>query len=99
LFLSISIADVKPLIWAYKFTREIARRLPLFRGEVASMHPKFPEGSGAALVEDGQPFSMDAPKLVYLEEDNKAIEKYTREFCKRIVSYVNCHEFDLLLGM
>ena len=88
-----SLADVKPLSWAYKFTREIARRSPLFRGELALMHPKFPDGSCAALVEDGRPVSMDAPKLVYTEEDDRAVEKYTREFSECASNFPNRSEF------
>jgi len=84
---------VKPLLWAYKFTREIARRSPLFRGEVALRHPKFPEGSGAALVEDGRPVSMDAPKLVYTEEDDRAVEQSTREFGECASNFPNRSEF------
>ena len=57
------------MIWAYKFTREIARRMPLFRGDFAPMHPKFPVGSKAAVVESGMPVPLDAPDLEYSEED------------------------------
>jgi hypothetical protein len=57
--------------------------MPLFRGELAMMHPKFPEGSDAAVIESGQPTPMDAPTLVYTKEDDKAIEIYTREFGER----------------
>ncbi|EIM87118.1 alcohol oxidase [Stereum hirsutum FP-91666 SS1] len=45
-------ADVQILSFAYKFSRELARRMPLFRGEVTAMHPKFPPGSKAAAIED-----------------------------------------------
>ena len=76
--------DVRPLMWAYKFSRELARRMPLFRGEYAPLHPKFPEGSAAQVfvkrdgVEAG-PVPIDAPDLVYGEEDDQAIEKFMRE--------------------
>ena len=80
-----SVADVRPLVWGYKFSRELARRMPLFRGEYAPLHPKFPEGSAAGIVvgKEGTgpgPVPLDAPDLVYDEEDDRAIEKYTREF-------------------
>ncbi|KAF7796088.1 hypothetical protein EIP86_007259 [Pleurotus ostreatoroseus] len=73
-----SIADVQPLIWAYKYTREIARRMPSFRGEAAPIHPRFPAGSKAAVIEEGTPFSVNAPRIEYSLEDDKAIEQYIR---------------------
>ncbi|TFY67269.1 hypothetical protein EVG20_g4001 [Dentipellis fragilis] len=72
-------ADVRPMVWGYKMTREIARRMPLFEGEYAPMHPTFAEGSQASHIK-GAPVPVDAPKIVYSEEDDKAIERYTREF-------------------
>ncbi|EIM87866.1 alcohol oxidase-like protein [Stereum hirsutum FP-91666 SS1] len=77
-------ADVRPLVWGYKFTREIARRMPVFRGELAEMHPKFPNGSKAALIHETDkgsgPLDLNAPMAEYGPEDDAAIEKYTREF-------------------
>lgn len=98
-------ADVRPLVWGYKFTREIARRMPVFRcvvhrfirmsmsfpdilrtisGELAEMHPKFPNGSKAALIHETDkgsgPLDLNAPVAEYGPEDDAAIEKYTREF-------------------
>jgi alcohol oxidase len=35
---------MQPLIWGYKFTREIARRMPHFRGEPPVFHPAFAPG-------------------------------------------------------
>ena len=77
--------DVRPLVWGYKFSRELARRMPLFCGEYAPLHPKFPEGSAAGILvgkegADPGPVPLDAPDLVYDEEDDRAIERYTREF-------------------
>lgn len=48
-------ADLMPLVWNYKFNREIVRRLPSYRGEVLSMHPPFPAESAAAthVAEEG----------------------------------------------
>ncbi|TFY72351.1 hypothetical protein EVG20_g659 [Dentipellis fragilis] len=74
-----SMADVKPLLWAYKFSREIFRRMPVFRGEYAPMHPEFPSGSEAAVIEDGMPTPMEASRLVYTEDDDKAIELFMRK--------------------
>jgi alcohol oxidase len=76
-----SMADVNTLIWGYKFTREIARRMPSFRGEVKSLHPSFPMGSAAGILEKSEgPISFDSPRIAYTPEDDAAVEKYTREF-------------------
>ncbi|KAA1473386.1 alcohol oxidase-like protein [Dentipellis sp. KUC8613] len=74
-----SMADVEPLVWVYKYAREISRRVSLFRGEYAPMHPKFPPGSQAAVIEDGMPTPLNAPRLVYTAEDDKAIELFVRK--------------------
>jgi hypothetical protein len=34
-------ADFAPIRWSYKKTREIARRMDAFRGELTSHHPRF----------------------------------------------------------
>ncbi|CAE6457691.1 unnamed protein product [Rhizoctonia solani] len=74
-------ADVDVQIWAYKQAREIARRMPQYRGEFAALHPKFPEGSAAACVKlDGPPEVEKIKDIVYTHEDNKAIEAYLRQF-------------------
>lgn len=44
-------ADVRPLTWAYKFTREIARRMPHFRGEPHMVHPAFAPGGPASTID------------------------------------------------
>jgi alcohol oxidase len=72
-------ADVKPLTWSYKFAREIARRMPHFRGEPPAFHPAFPSGSSASIVEKAEgPIPFDAPRIVYSEADEAAIEAYAR---------------------
>ncbi|KAF9871858.1 putative alcohol dehydrogenase [Colletotrichum karsti] len=72
--------DLKKHIWAYKHGREVARRTPFYRGEVAGGHPAFPAGSKAAIIED---VSADTYKnvtnLEYSAEDDKAIEQFVRE--------------------
>jgi alcohol oxidase len=72
--------DMKKHIWAYKISREMFRRMAIYRGELASMHPRFPEGSKAAVQEkaDG-PIPLDTPRVQYSAEDDKAIEQATRE--------------------
>lgn len=73
--------DVKKHIWAYKITREMWRRMSIFRGELKSNHPKFPEGSEAAVVEvaDGPLVTDDKSRIKYTAEDDKAIEQRIRE--------------------
>jgi len=41
-------ADFAPIRWSYKKTREVARRMDAFRGELTSHHPHFYPGSPAA---------------------------------------------------
>lgn len=73
--------DVKKHIWAYKVTREMWRRMPIFRGELATNHPSFPSGSKAAVVEkaDGPIITDDSSRIEYSAEDDKAIEQKIRE--------------------
>lgn len=69
--------DLKKHIWAYKLQRDMWRRMSIFRGELASSHPRFPEGSKAAVIE-----KADGPipgKIEYTAEDDKAIEQKIRE--------------------
>ena len=59
--------------------REIARRLSTYRGELELGHPKFPEGSQAALVnEKGGCSRSDLPPIQYGKEDDEAIEQWIR---------------------
>ncbi|KAH9046728.1 alcohol oxidase-like protein [Lactarius hengduanensis] len=72
-------ADVQPLTWGYKFMREIARRMPHFRGEPPVLHPNFALGGPAAVVAHAEgPISFDAPRIVYSEEDERALEAFAR---------------------
>ncbi|KAF5362905.1 hypothetical protein D9758_007131 [Tetrapyrgos nigripes] len=41
-------ADFAPIRWSYKVTREVARRMDAFRGELTSHHPHFHPNSPAA---------------------------------------------------
>ena len=72
-------ADVKPLMWGYKIAREIARRMPHFRGEPAPLHPAFSPDSAAAIVEHAEgPVALDSSRINYSDEDDRAIEAFTR---------------------
>jgi alcohol oxidase len=70
---------VQPLMWTYKFTREIARRMPHYRGEPSMLHPAFAQGGPASVVENAEgPVSFDAPRVVYSDEDERALEAFVR---------------------
>ncbi|KAJ0348205.1 hypothetical protein COL26b_005797 [Colletotrichum chrysophilum] len=69
--------DLKSHIWGYKTQRKMARQMEIFRGELASGQPKFPEGSQAAVIE-----VADGPigeEIEYSAEDEAAIVQYIRE--------------------
>jgi hypothetical protein len=68
-----------PHVWGYKFGREVARRMPHFRGEPAALHPAFATGVPASVVELAEgPIALDAPRIVYSDEDERAIEAFVR---------------------
>ncbi|KAJ7620940.1 hypothetical protein FB45DRAFT_927948 [Roridomyces roridus] len=75
-FLS-SPGEVAALRWGYKKGREIARRLPSFRGSFEPAHPKYPQGSAARETET-QPVPLGAPKMEYSKEDDAAIDEFLR---------------------
>ncbi|EIW82898.1 FAD/NAD(P)-binding domain-containing protein, partial [Coniophora puteana RWD-64-598 SS2] len=77
--------DVAVMRLAYKRMREWIRRMPAYRGEVQQRQPVFPPNSQAACKETGGPVVIDAPDIVYSEEDNKAIEAFHRGHGKQIV--------------
>ena len=72
-------SDVAQLTVLYKMNRELFRRLPAYRGEVAAFHPKFPPGSPAACRESEGPVPIDAPDIVYSDADDEAIAKFHRD--------------------
>lgn len=73
-------SDLKQQLWAYKMSREIARRLPYSKGELELGHPKFAAGSKAAL--EVPPTTDSATGKVhdieYSKDDDEAIEKWIR---------------------
>ncbi|KIY51711.1 alcohol oxidase [Fistulina hepatica ATCC 64428] len=77
-------ADIAVLRWGYKKGREIIRRMPVYRGEYLSGHPKFKEGSAAACQSEAKSVPTGAPDIVYTEEDDRAIDEYSR-----LAAYVN----------
>ncbi|KAG8776740.1 hypothetical protein FRC12_000712 [Ceratobasidium sp. 428] len=74
-------ADVDIHIWAYKRAREVARRMPHYRGEYAPMHPKFLEGSAAACVKlSSSPEASSVKDIEYSTMDDAAIEAHIPQF-------------------
>ncbi|CCM05912.1 uncharacterized protein FIBRA_08150 [Fibroporia radiculosa] len=71
--------DVAILRWGYKFSREIARRMPLYRGEFVAGHPQFSEGSQAVCHSDESPIAISAPNIKYTEDDDRAINEHIRK--------------------
>ncbi|KAF8262163.1 alcohol oxidase [Lactarius quietus] len=72
-------ADMQPLKWGYKFAREIARRMPHFRGEPLAHHPAFAPGGPASVVAHAEgPVPFDTPRIVYSDDDERVLEEFTR---------------------
>ncbi|KAM3077347.1 hypothetical protein ACMFMG_006697 [Clarireedia jacksonii] len=71
-------SDIKKQLWAYKLSREIARRLPYYKGELALGHPVFAEGSKARLI-DARGENGEITDIEYSEEDDKVIENWIRD--------------------
>lgn len=72
-------SDLKKQLWAYKMSREIARRLPYYRGELALGHPAFAEGSMAALTAVSSSSNpKDVRDIEYSSSDDEAIEDWIR---------------------
>ncbi|KAI0503175.1 alcohol oxidase-like protein [Xylaria bambusicola] len=70
--------DIKKCIWAYKAQREISRRMSVYRGEVATLHPEFGKDSKAACVKLHGPPATDIEDIEYTAEDDAAIERWLR---------------------
>ncbi|KAI5886016.1 alcohol oxidase-like protein [Schizophyllum commune H4-8] len=92
-FLEDSGADLAALVWGYKHSRELARRMPVYRGELAMAHPIFP-GCGAAVssranvdtttatddatvASEGPTVGISSMPLVKLEYESEAKEPPT----------------------
>ncbi|KAF8655059.1 hypothetical protein AX16_003260 [Volvariella volvacea WC 439] len=74
-------ADLATLKWGYKKSRELARRLGVYRGEFLPGNPKFPQGSNALCSDQAPgPVSVTAADIKYTAEDDKAIEEYNRNY-------------------
>ena len=91
------LGDVAQLTMLYKMTRELVRRMPAYRGEVAAYHPAFPPGSLAACRETDGPVPMDAPDIVYSDADDEAIVKFNRDKGESFLSNHSCSYRSALL--
>ncbi|KAH8826569.1 GMC oxidoreductase-domain-containing protein [Flagelloscypha sp. PMI_526] len=72
-------SDVEVLMWGYKKSRELARRMAAYRGAV--MKPSFSSGSQADFTGspgEEAPVDIQAKDIEYSEEDEKAVEEYVR---------------------
>ncbi|KAJ6614242.1 hypothetical protein B0H10DRAFT_2165154 [Mycena sp. CBHHK59/15] len=58
--------DLMVLRWAYKWSRELARRMDGYRGEFAADHPNFPAGSKATCAETSGPVEISAPEIQWV---------------------------------
>ncbi|KAH9013887.1 GMC oxidoreductase-domain-containing protein [Lactarius pseudohatsudake] len=53
--------------------------MPHFRGEPPMLHPKFAPGGPASVIAHAEgPILFDAPRVVYSEEDERALEEFAR---------------------
>jgi len=82
-------ADLVLLRWGYKKSRELARRLKYYAGDVVVGHPNFKPSSKAATSQSNTPTALTASEIVYSKEDDDAIDEYHRRtslFLSRLFS-------------
>ena len=60
--------DMAPQVWMFKKLREIARRMPSYRGEFAAIHPKYAANSPAR-CQEWEASTEEIVDLVYSAED------------------------------
>jgi alcohol oxidase len=53
--------------WAYKWSRELARRMDCYRGEHIGGHPQFSEGSHAKCGPAEGPVGVSVPEIQYVQ--------------------------------
>jgi alcohol oxidase len=51
----------------------------IYRGELPSGNPSFPDGDAAIRSDAKFPVDISAPDIVYTSEDDKAIDKFHRD--------------------
>lgn len=53
--------------------------MPHFRGEPSVLHPTFAPGRPASVLTDADgPVPFDSPRIVYSEDDERALEEFAR---------------------
>jgi len=72
-------SDIRKQLWAYKFSREITRRLPCYKGELELGHPKFAKSSAAHLRDDAESGCGELKDIEYTKEDDAIIEEWVRD--------------------
>ncbi|KEY73446.1 hypothetical protein S7711_06862 [Stachybotrys chartarum IBT 7711] len=70
--------DLAMSTWLYKKTREIVRRLDVYRGEVAMLHPPFAATSAAAIKRRSEPLPNDVEDIQYTAEDDRILGEWVR---------------------
>ncbi|KAJ7930528.1 hypothetical protein B0H13DRAFT_1595284, partial [Mycena leptocephala] len=70
--------DMIVMRWAYKWSRELARRMDCYRGEHIGGHPHFSEGSHAKCGPAEGPVGFSVPEIQYTDADNEAIDMFRR---------------------
>ena len=83
-------ADLAVLRWGYKKSREIIRRMKVYRGEYSLGHPNFPAGSAAEAKYSEGPVAVDCPDIAYTKDDDEAIDKFHRATASTTFHSVNC---------
>lgn len=77
--------DIQKHVWLYKKQRELMRRMPSYRGEIAGTHPPFAADSPAACqtLQDGlldaSNDSGSVSDIAYSAEDDAVLERWIRE--------------------
>lgn len=70
--------DLAMAMWLYKKQREVVRRLDVYRGEYAPLHPPFAADSDAACAKRDGPLPPDVKDIVYTAEDNAVLKQWVR---------------------
>lgn len=73
-------SDVVALRWGYKRGMELMRRHPRFRGFLAPVHPQFSGKSASEALSASSPTPLDAPRIEFTAEDDKAIDANIRQW-------------------
>ncbi|KAK8115494.1 hypothetical protein PG984_011996 [Apiospora sp. TS-2023a] len=66
--------DINKHIWLYKKQREVIRRMPAYRGEMAGVQTP----AGETLGENDPPIPRDAPAIQYTAGDDAVLETWLR---------------------